>query len=205
MLYTASYDDISSGVTGRICICDGSRVSWIMSVMNPWQLGGLSMEELDNNQNASRMSYKLVSSCDGSQTFANIFLNLDILGSSYIFTRPLIFAKSNIFQEVMVCFIIGCVESVSDLGYCEDIKPMACVRAPVAVSSLWSKLLTMNWRKHSIDVSSDSVSMNSIVDTLAHFSKPNIAEYDVWKSQCLQNINQNTWSCDLINKQTDSK
>ena len=27
VLYTASYDDISSGVTGRICICDGSRVS----------------------------------------------------------------------------------------------------------------------------------------------------------------------------------
>ena len=97
-----------------------------MSAMNPCQLGGLSMKELDNNQNASSMSHKLVSSCDGSQAFTNVFLNLNILGFSYIFTRPLTFAKSIIFSEVMVCFIIGCVESVSDLGYCEDIKPMTC-------------------------------------------------------------------------------
>ena len=79
----------------------------------------------------------------------------------------------------MVCFIISCVESVSDLGYWEDIKPMTCVlHAPVVVSSLWSKLSAMNWRKHSIDSSSDSVSVNWIVDTLAHSSKSNIAEYD---------------------------
>ena len=103
------------------------------------------MKELDNNQNVSRMSYKLVSSCDGSQPFTNVFLNLDIFGFSYIFTRSLTFAKSAIFSEVMVCFIIACVESVLDLGYCEDIKPMTCVvHARVAVSSLWSKLSAMN-------------------------------------------------------------
>ena len=100
------------------------------------------MKELDNNQNVSRMSYKLVSSCDGSQPFTNVFLNLDIFGFSYIFTRSLTFAKSAIFSEVMVCFIIACVESVLDLC---DIKPMTCVvHARVAVSSLWSKLSAMN-------------------------------------------------------------
>ena len=102
------------------------------------------MKELDNNQTKSRMSYKLLSSCDGSQAFANVFLNLDILGFSYIFTRPLTFAKS-ITSEVMVYFIIGCVESMLDLGYFEDIKPMTCVvNAPVVVSSLWSKLSAIN-------------------------------------------------------------
>ena len=70
------------------------------------------MKELDNNQNVSRMSYKLVPSCDGSQSFTNVFLNLDILGFSYIFTRFLTFSKSIIFSEVIVCFIIGCVKSV---------------------------------------------------------------------------------------------
>ena len=98
------------------------------------------MKELDNNQTKSRMSYKFLSSCDGSQAFANVFLNLDILGFSYIFTRPLTFAKSIIFTKVIVCFIIGCVESVLDLGYYEDIKLMTCVHALVIVSSLWSKL-----------------------------------------------------------------
>ena len=97
------------------------------------------MKELDNNQTKSRMSYKLLSSCDGSQAFANVFLNLDILGFSYIFTRPT-FAKSIIFTKVIVCFIIGCVESVLDLGYYEDIKLMTYVHALVIVSSLWSKL-----------------------------------------------------------------
>ena len=150
-----------------------------MSAINPYQLGGLSMKELGNNQNVSRMPCKLVTSCDGSQAFTNVFLNLDIFGFLYSFTKPLTFAKSIIFSVVMVCFIIGCVESVSDLGYCEDIKPMTCiVHAPVVVSSLWSKLSAINWRKYSIDSSSDSVSVNSIVDTLAHFSKSNIAEYD---------------------------
>ena len=94
------------------------------------------MKELDNNQNVSTMSYKLVSSCEGLQAFTNVFLNLDIPVLSYIFTRPLTFAQS-IISEVMVCFIIGCVESVSDLGYCENIKPMTCVvHTPVVVSSL---------------------------------------------------------------------
>ena len=103
------------------------------------------MKEFNNNQNVSSMSYKLASSCDGLQAFTNVFLNLDILGFSYIFTRPLTFTKSIIFSEVMVCFIIGCVKSVSDLGYCDDMKPMTCVvHAPVVVSSLWSKLLAMN-------------------------------------------------------------
>ena len=107
-----------------------------------------------------------------------VCLNLDILGFSYIFTRPFTFAKS-ITSEVMVYFIIGCVESMLDLGYFEDIKPMTCVvNAPVVVSSLWSKLSAINWRKYSIDSSSDNVSVNSMVDTLAHFSKSNIAEYD---------------------------
>ena len=116
-----------------------------MSAMNPCWLGGFSIKELDNNQNVSRMSYKLVSSCDGSQNFTNVFLNLDILSFSYIFTRPLTFARSIILSEVMVCFIIGCVESVSDLGCYEDFKPMSCaVHAPVVVSSLWSKLSAMN-------------------------------------------------------------
>ena len=98
------------------------------------------MKDIDNNQTKPRMSYKLLSSCDGSQAFANVFLNLDILGFSYIFTRPLTFAKSIIFTKVTVCFIIGCVESVLDLGYCEDIKLMTCVHVLVVVSSLWSKL-----------------------------------------------------------------
>ena len=57
-------------------------------------------------------------------------------------------------------------------------NPWRVVHAPVVVSSLWSKLLAMNWRKHSIDSSSDNVSENSIVDTLVHFLKSNIAEYD---------------------------
>ena len=56
---------------------------------------------------------------------------------------------------------------------------MTCVvHAPVVVSSLWSKLSPTNWRKHSIDSSSDNISVNSIGDTLAYFSKSNIAEYD---------------------------
>ena len=148
VLYTASYDDGSSGITGWNCICDGSEVPWILSAMNPCQLGGLSMKELDNNQTKSGMSYKLLSSCDGSQAFANVFLNLDILGFSYIFTRPLTFAKSIIFTKVIVCFIIGCVESVLDLGYYEDIKLMTCVHALVIVSSLWSKL--SRWTEGSI-------------------------------------------------------
>ena len=77
------------------------------------------------------------------------YLNLGILGFSYLFTRPLTFAKS-IISEVMVYFIIGCVESMSDLGYFEDIKSMTCVvHGPVVVSSMWSKLLAINWRKHS--------------------------------------------------------
>ena len=103
------------------------------------------MKELNNNQNVSRMSYKLVSSCDALQAFTNVFLKLDILGFSYIFTRPFTFAKSIIFSEVIVCFIIGCIESVSTLGYYEDIKPMTCmVHTPVVVSSLWSKLSMIN-------------------------------------------------------------
>ena len=101
-------------------------------------------------------------------------LNLDILGFSYILTRPLTFAKSAI-SEVMVCFIIGKYVGLRILwGY----QTMTCVVHAPVVSSLWSKLLAMNWRKHSIDSSSDNVSVNSIVDTLAYFSKSNKAEYD---------------------------
>ena len=108
-----------------------------MSAINPYQLGGFSMKELGNNQNVSRMPCKLVTSCDGSQAFTNVFLNLDIFGFLYSFTKPLTFAKSIIFPEVIVRFIIGCDESVSDLGYCEDIKLRTCVvHAPVVVSSL---------------------------------------------------------------------
>ena len=188
MLYSASYDYRSNVLAGQNCIYDGSGVPWIMSGMNSCQLGGFSMKEF-------------------VEALTNVFLNLDILGFSYIFTRPLTFSKPIIFSEAIFCFIIGCVESVSDLGYCENIKPMTCVvHATVVVSSLWSKLLAMNWRKHSIDSSSNSTLMNSIVNTLAYFSKSNIVEYDNKISQCIQNINQNTWSCDyLMNKQTNSK
>ena len=126
VLYSASYDDGSNVLAGRNCIYDGSGVPRIMSAMNSCQLGSFSMKEF-------------------VEALTNVFLNLDILGFSYIFTRPLTFSKPIIFSEAIFCFIIGCVESVSDLGYCENIKPMTCVaHATIVVSSLWSKLSAMN-------------------------------------------------------------
>ena len=83
-----------------------------------------------------------------------------------------------------------------DLEYCEDIKPMTyAVHAPVVLFSLWSKLWTISWRKHSINSSSDSVSVNSIVDIIAYFSKSNIAEYDNERPNAHRT---STKTCDLV-------
>ena len=53
------------------------------------------MKELNNNQNVSRMSYKLVSSCDALQAFTNVFLKLDILGFFIHFYKPLHICQVN--------------------------------------------------------------------------------------------------------------
>ena len=83
-----------------------------------------------------------------------------------------------------------------DLEYCEDIKPMTyAVHAPVVLFSLWSKLWTISWRKHSINSSTDSVSVNSIVDIIAYFSKSNIAEYDNERPNAHRT---STKTCDLM-------
>ena len=90
-----------------------------------------------------------------------------------------------------------------DLGYCEDIKPMTCaVHEPVVLFLLWSNLWAISWRKHSINSSSDSVSVNSLVVIIAYFTKSNIAEYDNERPNARRT---STKTCDLMNEQTDSK
>ena len=170
VLHTTSYDYGSSGITVRNGICDGSGVPWIMSAMNPCQLGGFSMKELDINK-----IWKLASGCDGSQAFAKVFLNLDILGFSYIFTFYPRICQVNYLLRSHGLFHYWLYWKCIGL-----IKPVTCVvHAPVDLSSLLSKLSAMNWRKHSIDSSSDSASVNLIVDTPTHSLKYNIAEYDI--------------------------
>ena len=80
----------------------------------------------------------------------------------------------------MVYFIIGCNESVSDLGYCEDIKPMICCTRTSCCVLIVVKIIGDELKEafHRAFFSSDSASVNSIVDTLAYFSKSNIVEYD---------------------------
>ena len=82
VLHTTSYDDGSSGITVRNCICDGSGVPWIMSAMNPCQLGGFSMKELDNNQNVIK---DVIRTCIRLWWVAGFYKSLLELGYTWFF------------------------------------------------------------------------------------------------------------------------